>query len=94
MLDNATGKLTFKLYEVSFAANMPVTIDMVVEGVAFTDSGEKVEFSGSGIVPALASGAAFPMYTITGLDGSLTASAAEFTARFGKFPVTYSAVKK
>lgn len=89
--DSAAGTMSMTLYEVSFAPNMPVTIDMVADGLLFGRKDDKVQILGDGIVPSLASGTLFPMYTITGFNGTITSSDVEFSAKFGTFPVKYSA---
>lgn len=93
-LDDNTGKMTMKLNKVRFAAAMPVEIDMVVNDLGFTRGEESVSFRGEELIPLLANGTPFPMYTIHTISGTLTAEKAEFTSLFGTFPVTFTATKQ
>ena len=44
-------KLNLYMFEVKFAAAMPVTIDMLISGVDYTKTGERISFSCNDIVP-------------------------------------------
>ena len=85
-------KLNFVMYKVKFANGMPIKLDMVVEGVNYTEVNGTYTITGDGIVP-YAMGGPFDKYTITNLTGIITDT--EFTLDFmcGEYPVTYEGVK-
>ena len=85
-------KLNFVMYKVKFANGMPIKLDMVVEGVNYTEVNGTYIITGDGIVP-YAMGGPFEKYTITNLTGVITDT--EFTLDFmcGEYPVTYEGVK-
>lgn len=85
-------KLNFVMYKVKFANGMPIKLDMVVEGVNYTDVNGTYTITGDGIVP-YAMGGPFEKYTITNLTGVITDT--EFTLDFmcGEYPVTYEGAK-
>lgn len=85
-------KLNFVMYKVKFANGMPIKLDMVVEGVNYTEVNGTYTIMGDGIVP-YAMGGPFEKYTITNLTGVITDT--EFTLDFmcGEYPVTYEGAK-
>lgn len=85
-------KLNFVMYKVKFANGMPIKLDMVVEGVNYTEVNGTYTITGDGIVP-YAMGGPFDKYTITNLTGIITDT--EFTLDFmcGEYPVTYEGAK-
>lgn len=85
-------KLNFVMYKVKFANGMPIKLDMVVEGVNYTDVNGTYTITGDDIVP-YAMGGPFEKYTITNLTGVITDT--EFTLDFmcGEYPVTYEGAK-
>lgn len=85
-------KLNFVMYKVKFANGMPIKLDMVVEGVNYTDVNGTYTITGDDIVP-YAMGGPFEKYTITNLTGIITDT--EFTLDFmcGEYPVTYEGAK-
>ena len=85
-------KLNFVMYKVKFANGMPIKLDMVVEGVNYTEVNGTYTITGDDIVP-YAMGGPFEKYTITNLTGIITDT--EFTLDFmcGEYPVTYEGVK-
>lgn len=86
------GKLNFVMYKVKFANGMPIKLDMVVEGVEYSEKDGVYTLSGDGIVP-YAMGGPFEKFTITKLTGKVTDT--EFTLDFmcGEYPVTYEGAK-
>lgn len=84
--------LNFVMYKVKFANGMPIKLDMVVEGVNYTEVNGTYTITGDGIVP-YAMGGPFEKYTITNLTGIITDT--EFTLDFmcGEYPVTYDGAK-
>ncbi len=85
-------KLNFVMYKVKFANGMPIKLDMVIEGVNYTEVNGTYTITGNGIVP-YAMGGPFEKYTITNLTGIITDT--EFTLDFmcGEYPVTYEGAK-
>lgn len=83
------GKLNFVMYKVKFAKGMPITLDMVVEGVDYTEAPDgRLILSGDGLVP-YALGGPFEKYTITELNGDITDSSMSLEFMCGEYPVTY-----
>ena len=86
------GKLNFVMYKVKFATGMPLKLDMVVEGVDFTETDGVYTLSGDGIVP-YAMGGPFEKYTITNLTGLITNDTMTLSFMCGEYPVTYNGTK-
>ncbi len=88
--ENKTVKMVVN--KVKFAANMPVELDMTVEGLTYTQAGDDLYVTGNNLVPT-AMGGPFPAYTITNFKGDVDLDANdadyEFTMVCGKFPVKY-----
>ena len=87
------GKLNFVMYKVKFASGMPLKLDMVVEGVDFTETDGVYTLSGDGIVP-YAMGGPFEKFTITNLTGEINNNAMSLSFICGEYPVTYEGTKK
>lgn len=81
--------LDIYMYEVKFATMMPVTIDMVISGVAYTRQGEQISFYGDSIVPT-AGNKPYDKYIVTDLIGSLTADSLLVSNKYGDTPCTYA----
>ena len=86
------GKVNFVMYKVKFAQGMPITLDMVVEGVDFEEANGTYTLSGDGIVP-YAMGGPFEKYTITKLTGAIDDNTFTLDFMCGEYPVTYSGTK-
>ena len=86
------GKLNFVMYKVKFAENMPIKLDMVVEGVDCIGAVGHYVLAGNGIVP-YAMGGPFEKYTITDLTGLITNDTMTLNFMCGEYPVTYSGTK-
>ena len=87
------GKLNFVMYKVKFATGMPLKLDMVVEGVDFTETDGVYTLSGDGIVP-YAMGGPFEKFTITNLAGEISDNAMSLSFICGEYPVVYNGTKK
>lgn len=85
-------KLNFVMYKVKFATGMPLKLDMVVEGVSYTETDGTYILSGDGIVP-YAMGGPFEKFTITQLEGSITDDTMTLSFLCGEYPVTYAGTK-
>ena len=86
------GKLNFVMYKVKFAEGMPIKLDMVVEGVDYTESDGVYTLSGDNLIP-YAMGGPFEQFTITSLEGEVSANAMSLSFICGEYPVTYSGTK-
>ena len=86
------GKLNFVMYKVKFANGMPIKLDMVVEGVDYTDVDGTLTLSGDGLVP-YAMGGPFEKYTITALTGEITDNKMSLDFMCGEYPVTYDGAR-
>lgn len=86
-------KLNFVMYKVKFATAMPIKLDMVVEGVDYTESNGVYTLSGDGIIP-YAMGGPFEKFTITKLEGTISNSEMTLSFMCGEYPVTYSGTMK
>lgn len=84
------GLLNFVMYKVKFAEAMPIKLDMVVEGVDYTEALDgTLTLSGDGLVP-YAMGGPFEKYTITKLTGEITDKTMSLSFMCGEYPVTYT----
>ena len=86
------GKLNFVMYKVKFASGMPIKLDMVVEGVDYTGSDGVYTLSGDNLIP-YAMGGPFEQFTITSLEGEVSANAMSLSFICGEYPVTYEGTK-
>ena len=86
------GKLNFVMYKVKFASGMPIKLDMVVEGVDYTESDGVYTLSGDNLIP-YAMGGPFEQFTITSLEGEVSANAMSLSFICGEYPVTYEGTK-
>lgn len=85
-------KLNFVMYKVKFANGMPIKLDMVVEGVNYTEVNGTYTITGDSIVP-YAMGGPFEKYTITNLTGVITDTSFTLDFMCGEYPVTYDGAK-
>ena len=86
-----TSSLTIKILRIRFAEQMPVNIDIAVEGIELTETKDGYSLYGNDIVPT-AMGIPFSDYTITEMNGILTSESLEFSMICGTFPVHYSGI--
>ena len=86
------SKLNFVMYKVKFADNMPIKLDMVVEGVDCIGAVGHYILAGDNIIP-YAMGGPFEKYTITNLAGLITNEAMTLSFTCGDYPVTFSGTK-
>lgn len=90
--DDATMDLY--MFDVKFAAAMPVTIDMLISGVGYAKSGNEIHFYGDSIVPT-AGGKPYEKYIIRDLEGKITADSIVLSNYYGETPSVYrGAIKK
>ena len=84
----SSDTLDLYMYEVKFAALMPVTIDMVVSGVSYTRTGNRITFRGDGIIPT-AGNKPYEKYVIRDLEGTITADSLILSNKYGDTPSIY-----
>lgn len=90
--DDATMDLY--MFDVKFAAAMPVTIDMLISGVGYAKSGNEIHFYGDSIVPT-AGGKPYEKYIIRDLEGKITTDSIVLSNYYGETPSVYrGAIKK
>lgn len=85
-------KLNFVMYDVKFAKGMPLKLDMVVEGVSYTEDNGVYTLTGEGIVP-YAMGGPFEKFTLTQLVGTITDDTMTLSFLCGEYPVTYEGTR-
>lgn len=89
--DDATMDLY--MFDVKFAAAMPVTIDMLISGVGYAKSGNEIHFYGDSIVPT-AGGKPYEKYIIRDLEGKITTDSIVLSNYYGETPSVYRGVIK
>lgn len=90
--DDATMDLY--MFDVKFAAAMPVTIDMLISGVGYAKSGNEFHFYGDSIIPT-AGGKQYEKYIIWDLEGKITTDSIVLSNYYGETPSVYrGAIKK
>ncbi len=82
------NKLNIYMYDIKFAAAMPVTIDMIISDVDYTRQGDEVNFTGENIVPT-AGDKPYDKYIVTNLVGKITADSLIITNNYGQTPSVY-----
>ena len=83
------GSADLILYEIKFAPNMPLKLDVTVPGVTITSTHEKITLSGDDIIPFALGGNQFPNYKVTDLQGEIVGDKLTFTLKFGGIPTSY-----
>ena len=86
-------KLDIYMFDVKFAALMPVTIDMVISGVPYVQNGSFISFYGDSIVP-YAGNKPYEKYIVTELEGSITADSMFISNNYGDTPSIYRGALK
>ncbi|MBQ8705507.1 MAG: hypothetical protein IJ548_04315 [Paludibacteraceae bacterium] len=88
MVEKDDATMDLYMFEVKFAALMPVTIDMLISGVGYAVSGDEIHFYGDSIVPT-AAGKPYEKYTIRNLEGRITADSIILSNYYGTTPSIY-----
>ncbi len=94
LLDKGTHTMKILFHKVKFVPQMPISLDVTVPDVGYSEKDGAVTFSGDGIVPLSGGTVPFPKYTVTALSGILTANSLSLSLNFGDYPVTYTGVSK
>ena len=87
--ENCNKTVDIEMFNVKFAPQMPVTINMVISGVAAVTTKESFSLSGNNITPTYKD-QSYPQYTITELEGSKTPETLSLSMICGSLPVTFS----
>ena len=94
LLDKETRTMKILFHKVKFVPQMPISLDVTVPDVGYSEKNSTVEFSADGIVPLSGGTLPFPKYTVTALSGTLTATRLSLSLNFGDYPVTYTGAPK
>ena len=89
VMTRTENTMKMEMLKVSFAAAMPIELDMTVEGISFRQTSDGYAISGDNLVPT-AMGGAFPAYTITNLAGGSSDGRLTFSTMCGHYPLRYS----
>jgi len=84
--------VTILMHAVTFSDLMPVSLDITVNGIAYTSTTTEVNLSGNNIIP-IAMGGEFPAYTITNFAGTITDGVFSFSMVCGTYPMTFTSSK-
>ncbi len=94
LIEKEDDTMDLYMFDVKFAAAMPVTIDMLISGVGYAKSGNEIHFYGDSIVPT-AGGKPYEKYIIHDLVGKITADSIVLSNYYGETPSVYrGAIKK
>jgi len=87
--DGREGTLTILIHRIKFVPKMPVTVDVKINGVSYTQLGGAISFSGDDIVPL---SGILPMkrYLVTDLAGTIIDGECVFSLKFGEYPTSFS----
>ncbi|MBR1878050.1 MAG: hypothetical protein IJ814_03475 [Paludibacteraceae bacterium] len=88
LVEKNDATMDLYMFDVKFAAAMPVTIDMLVSGVGYAISGNEIRFYGDSIVPT-AGGKPYEKYIIRNLEGKITADSIILSNYYGTTPSVY-----
>jgi hypothetical protein len=70
IFDEQKEKLTMTIFQVKFAENMPLTLDISLQGIPCNATNEMTTFSGNDIVPMMGE-VPVPAYTFSNIEGSI-----------------------
>lgn len=93
LIEKEDATMDLYMFDVKFAAAMPVTIDMLISGVGYAQSGNEIHFYGDCIVPT-AGGKPYEKYIIRDLEGKITADSIVLSNLYGTTPSVYRGVIK
>ncbi len=94
LLDKDARTMKILFYKVKFVPQMPVSLDVTVPDVSYSEKDGTVTFSGDGIIPLSGGTVPFPKYTVTSLTGTLSDSGLYLSLNFGDYPIAYTGVPK
>lgn len=90
--DEEKKTMDILFHQVKFVPRMPVNLDILIPQVPVLLFGNKISFSGEGIVPTTG-GIPYEDYTVTGLVGALDEKGITFSLNFGSFPTSYTGTR-
>ena len=93
LIEKENATMDLYMFDVKFAAAMPVTIDMLISGVGYAKSGNEIHFYGDSIVPT-AGGKPYEKYIIRDLEGKITADSIVLSNLYGTTPSVYRGIIK
>ena len=93
LIEKEDATMDLYMFDVKFAAAMPVTIDMLISGVGYAKSGNEIHFYGDSIVPT-AGGKPYEKYIIRDLEGKITADSIVLSNLYGTTPSVYRGIIK
>ena len=93
VLDAATGRLDFFLYDVSFSSQMPVKLSVIsLQDVSYTQDGATLSISDTDLVPMMemrGEWVPYDRYVCTGFTGTVTASEMVLSMKLGGYQTDY-----
>lgn len=87
------NRMDLYMFDIKFAAAMPVTIDMLISNVTYVKKKDIFLFKGDSIIPT-AGGKPYEKYIIRNLDGKITADSITLFNYYGTTPSTYKGAIK
>lgn len=87
------NRMDLYMFDIKFAAAMPVTIDMLISDVTYVKKDNMFLFKGDSIVPT-AGGKPYEKYIIRNLDGKITADSITLFNYYGTTPSSYKGIIK
>lgn len=90
--DEGAGTLTIDIHQIKFVPQMPVTVDVTVPGVSYSEKGGVLTFSGDGIIP-LSGVVPVERYLVSGLTGTIKEDSCTFSLNFGSYPTKFTGSK-
>ncbi len=73
LLDKVASTMKILFHKVKFVPQMPISLDVTVPDIAYSEKNGTVEFSADGIIPLSGGTVPFPKYTVAALSGTLNA---------------------
>ncbi len=87
------GRMDIILREVSFSPRMPLTLDLLIPDIPFSEKDGTVSLEAESVVP-VSGGREYPKYVITSLKGSVTETRMQLTMDIGGCPSSYLGIKE
>ena len=84
--DDNKKTIDLNLYQVKFAPQMPMTIDLTIPEITFQDSDNGIKFSADSIAPTMGGN---PNYAAKNLTGKIVGDSLFFDVVFGTYPTSY-----
>lgn len=91
--DETGNTLSITIYQIKFVPQMPVTVDVTIPGVAYSEKNGVVSFQGDNIIP-LSGVVPVERYLVSGLSGTIQDKNCQFSLNFGSFPTRFTGTQK